>query len=341
MQKHLPWLLAFVLLLGGCAAPPPAVRYIYPLPPEQPRIEWLGTYASQDDFPKTGMEIALDNIAGKPPLDLFSGPYGIADDGAGRVFVVDVYQKNILVYDFNQRTVKPFLEEPVLGRPFYLAIDSRKQLYVADSENRKVQVFSSDARLVRTYGGPGELVNPIYVEVDEPRGRLYVSDTRGGINVYDLASGRLLFEFGRGELLGAQGVQVGPDGNFYVADTLNAKIKVFDPQGKFLRSFGERVDQDYGFEHPKDLAFDSEGNLWIVDYRKPFLRVFDPEGKFLFSAGGPATHKMGFANPTAIYISPLDEIYVTDISAKRFSHWRYLSKAALTRHPLEGSGVVK
>lgn len=330
----LPLLIAFTLL-AGCAPPPADIRYIYPLPPDQPRIEWLGTYMSQDDFPKSGWDIFLEKIIGKPPLDFFSGPYGIAADGAGRVFVVDLYQKNVLIYDLNARTIKTLLDEPLLNRPLFLSIDSKMQLYVADGESRKVLVFTTDGRLIRTYGNKDELVNPVYVKVDEPRRRLYISDTRGGgIHVYDLDDGRRLLVFGKGELLGAQGVAVGPDGNFYVADTLNAKIRVFDASGKLLRSFGERIDQDFGFEHPKDVAFDSEGHLWVLDYRKPMLRIFDTEGTFLFSAGGPATHKMGFANPTALYISPDDEVYVTDLTARRFSHWRYLSKAALARHPL-------
>jgi len=335
MRKHLFWSGALLLLLAGCAAPPPVVRYIYPLPPEQPRIEWLGTYASQDDFPKSGAQIAWEKTAGKPELEKFIGPYGIAADGAGKVFVVDLYARNIRVYDFNLRKIKFLLDEPILERPYYLSIDSKKQLYVADAGQKKVLAISPQGKLVKTYGSKEELVNPVYVKVDEARRRLYVSDTRGGqIVVYDLDGGQKLFAFGKGQLLGAQGVAVGPDGNLYVADTLNAKIKVYDAEGQLLRQFGDRLDAEYGLESPKDLAFDSDGNLWLVDYRKQMLRVFGPDGSFLFTAGGSVMHKMGFATPTAIYISPEDEIYVSDLIGKRFSHWRYLSKAALARHPL-------
>lgn len=338
MKRYIPWGVA-LLLLAGCSAPP-SMRYIYPVPPEQPRIEWLGTYATQDDFPKGQLQIAFEGIAGTPPLDGFVGPYGIASDGAGQVFIVDLYMRNIRVFDFNKRETRMFLDKPLLVRPYYLAIDSKKQLYVADAGRQEVLVFSPDARLVRIYGSSAELTNPLCVEIDEKRGRLYISDARPGqINVYDLADGKRLLAFGLGQLMGAQGMAIAPDGSLYVADTLNAAIKVFDPQGNFLRKIGERNDSEWGMEHPKDLAFDSEGNLWLLDYRKNVVRIYTPEGRPLLTFGGASTYLMGFSTPVAIYISPEDEVFITDFMGKRFSHWRYLSKSALARHPLTAADL--
>ncbi|MDH3999201.1 MAG: 6-bladed beta-propeller, partial [Desulfuromonadales bacterium] len=40
------------LLLTGCSAPQKATRLLWPAPPEQPRIEMIGAYSSENSFAK-------------------------------------------------------------------------------------------------------------------------------------------------------------------------------------------------------------------------------------------------------------------------------------------------
>lgn len=341
MLKKLLTLTIFGLLLTACGGPAgPAMRYIFPLPPEQPRVEWLGTYASQDDFPKGGLQRFMEAIAGKPPLETFKGPFGIVADGEGRTFVVDHYRRNLRVYDFNARTVKWLLDEAVLNSPYGLDIDARKQLYVADAGHKKVLVFSRDGHLVRTFGSDKELTNPVAVELDEPRQRVYVVNSeRRQVNVYDLA-GQWLFAFGgepgAGQLVMPQGLAVGPDGGIYVADAFSANVKVFSAEGGYLRKFGARDNSMGGLDHPRDLAFDSEGHLWLADYRKSFIQIFNVKGELLLGVGSAvkSTHKMAFGSPTGIFITPTDEVYVSDVAYRRFSRWQYLNQKYLAGHPI-------
>lgn len=340
MNKKLFLLMAVSMLLAACGAPPKTqLRYIYPLPPEQPRVEWLGTYASQDDFPKTDAERAMEKLVGKPPLQTMTGAMGIVSDGEGKVFVADMYVKDLHVFDFTRRKVEPFLKEPLLVRPYGLAIDAQKRIYVADGGGQKVLVFSRDAKLLQTIGNAQELTNPVAVEVDDARQRLYVSDAAGGrVQVYDLA-GKRLFTFGEqpgaGKLVTPQGLATGPDGNLYVADTLSASIKVFSADGSFVRTLGQRGDAMGSLAHPRDVAFDSEGHLWVVDHQKPYLQIFATDGTFLLAVGSAqtTTHKMGFGSATTITITPTDEVYVSDFAFRRFSHWQYLSQSFLKRRP--------
>jgi sugar lactone lactonase YvrE len=213
---------------------------------------------------------------------------------------------------------------------------------VADSLHKCVKVFSREGKLLRSYGRPEELQRPLGVAIDEVRKRIYVSDGLAHqIKIFDLDSGRLTSSLGSGlttkkpgDLYNPAGLAVAADGTLCVVEHLNARVSVFNPDGTFRKYFGTRDAGESGFENPRAAVFDSEGNLWLVDFRRNALRAFDLDGRLLFVHEGPETSRMGFSTPAAIHIDANDEIYVADFAAGRFSHWRYLSKTALERHPV-------
>jgi DNA-binding beta-propeller fold protein YncE len=330
-----------VALLGGCAAREQGLpRIFWPPPPDQPRMEWIGVYASQDDFPKTPGEKRAEALLGKPPLAVFKSPYGIVADGRGTVYVSDMHDRNLRVYDFNNRTVNYFSKEPIFDSPRGLALDGEGNLYVVDLKAHKVFVFAPGKTPLRVFGAE-ILKAPLFIALNQRLGRVYVSDPgRHKIAVFDL-QGNHLFDIGEvgekpGQFYSPQGLAIDREDRLFVADTLNARIQVLDADGNFIRMFGERGDQPHQFESPKDLAFDSEGNLWVADNRRPSIYTYTPDGAFLLVTGGAerSTHKMAFSNPVAIFIDANDRLYVTDLLNKRFSVWQYLSKAFLERHPI-------
>jgi DNA-binding beta-propeller fold protein YncE len=333
--------LCAALLLAGCAPPPQSTqRYILPPPPDTPRVEWLSTHASDDDFPKTEARRYREKLTGKTPNRLMA-PSGIASDGEGKVFVGDIQAQNILVFDLEAKTATYLLEKDSC-EPRQMTFDSRKQLYVADSKRRTVWVFSRDGAQQRTYGNSEQLQRPLGVAVDEARRRVYVSDgVAHQIKVFHLDNGQLVTTFGTGattkgpgDIYNPAGLALAADGSLYVVEHLNARISVFNPDGTFRGAFGSRDASMSGFENPRAVAVDSDGNLWIVDFRREAIRAFDSAGNLLFFHGGPKQSLMGFAAPTAIHIDANDEIFIADFAAGRFSHWRYLSAAALARHPI-------
>lgn len=331
-----------VMLLSACAASKEAVqmRYLVPLPPEKPILEWLGTYSSADDFPKTDAQKRMEAIVGKPPLEMMRGPSGIAADGEGRVYISDIYMKNVWIYDLNAKTVSKLLEDsPESFFPRHIAIDSQKRLFIADSETQCVKIFSPTGQPLGLIGKV-ELKKPIGLAINERLRRLYVTDAaEHQVKVFDLDSTKFLFAFGKlgdgpGDFYSPAGLAVNSAGEVFVVELFNARISVFTPDGEFLHKFGERTDSLRGLENPRAAQFDSEGNLWLVDFRRGALRAYDPEGELLFAMEGNPDHKMGLTNPTALYIDSNDEIYVADFIGRRFAHWRFLSKKALAAHPV-------
>jgi DNA-binding beta-propeller fold protein YncE len=344
MLKISPRLLAIVigavLCLSACAAPPAAPRVFWPPPPGEPRLEFLGVYYSQDNFPKTASERLAENVVGKPPMSLFQRPFGIAADGKGVVYVSDADERQVKVFDFNARTVSYLVKGKVFTLPFGLAVDRAGNLYVADAGPPAILVFGPDHQPKFSFGSREQFDKPVYLAINEDLGRIYVSDGLGHkIAAFDMA-GNPLFTFGKpgagpGELHSPQGLAIAPDGRVFVADMFNARIQTFDADGNYLSEFGERGDRQWQFEAPKDLVFDSEGNLHVIDARKSALLTYRPDGTLLlYTSSGKTASPLALALPAAISIDQNDTMYVTDQINRRFARWQYLNAPYLQEHPI-------
>jgi sugar lactone lactonase YvrE len=332
----------FLLLasLAGCAVPTRPVVY-WPAPPNEPRLQWINTVSSQDDFDKTSGQVFIENLSGKPPFDFFKKTSGIASDGKGKVYVADIDMGNVKIFDFNKRTLEYLSPTAMFKIPLGLAVDSRGRLYVADGGRSQVMVFDADRRPLSTIGDPETVTKPAFMALNERLGRLYVTDSQGHrVVVFDL-QGKHLFSFGQpgsapGDFFSPTGIAIDSQDRVFVADTLNARIEAFDAEGAFLFAFGERGDQEWQFESPRGLAFDSEDHLYVAEARKSALMIFQADGTPLLRLGGtPSVNPLGFAMPSGIDIDASDRIYVTDTMNRRFSVWQYLSAAYLRDHPLD------
>ena len=333
LQKSV--MLLMLLSVIGCAKVA-SEKVVFPVPPDQARLEWIGTYRSQNDF-SGGVMTTLTGV-GFDEKTGFTGVMGMTGSGDGRVLICDLSGQTVKVLDLDNKKITPF-SSYAFGTPVAIATDRQGQVYITDTSNKKVLVFSPDGLLLRTIGGRDVIGKPSFLAVNDELGRLYVSDPKDDdIKVFGL-TGEFLFKFGQrgkepGEFHVPQGLAFDSEGQLFVADSLNARIQVFTADGDFLRQFGQRGTFHHQFEAPKDLAFDSEGNLYVTDSRKPEFRVFDPESGTLLlwiGAGVTTQHKLGFTLPTGIYVDSLDRVYIGDLMLGRVTVWQYLSAAHLAR----------
>jgi DNA-binding beta-propeller fold protein YncE len=334
--------LGAALLLGGCAVTEnPKTRVLWPPPPNQPRLEWIGNYSSLDSMPKTTAEKLTKSILGAQSQPVFKRPFGIATAGDGRIFVSDADQKMVIVYDLNKRAVYPFSQTGAIRSPFGLAVDRSGRLFVADAPGQSILVFGPDDTPLFAFGGPDHLEYPVFLALDEDRDKIYVADSRAHRIVVFTMQGEYLSSFGQwgandGHFYSPQGLAVDKDGNLYVADMFNARIQVFDAEGNFVRKFGERGDRQWNFEMPKGIAIDSDGNLHITDARKKAIVTYNSEGRLLlFTGGDRPSHPLSLGLPTGIWIDRQDRIYVADQINRRFVIWQYLNAEYLKEHPIE------
>lgn len=69
----------------------------------------------------------------------------------------------------------------------------------------------------------------------------------------------------------------------YVCDDSDLSVKVFDSQGKFLRSFGRKGSGPGEFETIRDMVFSPDGRLLVTDDWQRRTSFFSSDGQFLSS----------------------------------------------------------
>jgi streptogramin lyase len=103
-------------------------------------------------------------------------------------------------------------------------------------------------------------------------------------------------------------------GNVHVMVRAAPFIRVFDRNGKFIRTWGEA-----GFysNNPHGVMFDRDGNIWTTDAAGHAVYKFDANGKQLMMLGkkgtaGDNTSQDLFNQPNAVFVTANGDIYVSD-----------------------------
>ncbi|MCB9702172.1 MAG: SMP-30/gluconolactonase/LRE family protein [Myxococcales bacterium] len=188
--------------------------------------------------------------------------------------------------------------------------DDAGNLYVVDQQNQRIRRIGGDGIIMTIAGtgtaghsgdgGPaidaefswavGSNPNPSGGIVHH-QGKLYVADTENHvIRVIDLATGIVDALAGTGEpgdggddgpalaarLSAPRDLEIGPDGDLYIADTDNGKVRAIDLEVGIIRTVvgtGELgVDDAEGLpaletrlRRPFGIAFDPDGDLYVMD----------------------------------------------------------------------------
>jgi len=113
--------------------------------------------------------------------------------------------------------------------------------------------------------------------------------------------------FGDEEYGAFGGMDLGPDGNLYVADSWQG-IYVFSPDGEQLTHFGQDL------SGVSDVKFGPDGNLYISSWGDNAVHILTPEGEELGSFGenGLEDGQFGTFAPEFLAVCPDGRVYVAD-----------------------------
>lgn len=169
----------------------------------------------------------------------FKRPAGMTVDKAGFLYVADVLDGSIVIFDNLGNFIKKIYSKVEEGerfqRPVDVAVSKEGKIVVLDAASFRLEVQSSDGNFIRTIGkigdAPGNFARPKGVAVNE-LGHIFVTDAAfDNIQVFDM-TGRLLIYWGQagiqpGSFSLPAGVFVDSQNRLFVADSYNSRIQVY------------------------------------------------------------------------------------------------------------------
>lgn len=309
---------------------------VWPSPPLQPRIRYLGSVANPEDIgrKKGFWRKVWDFIRGEEADEQVARPMAVAVDGRDRLLVADTLRGRVHIFDRRQGEYSHLRGSDMesMRLPIGLAVDGQDNIYVADGELNKIFVFRPDGEFDRMLATTPWLKRPSALAIDRARQRLYVVDTPAhDIKVLDLPSGTIR------SVIGSRGVERGQfnfptfatldrQGRLVVTDSMNMRIQIFDAEGQLVSVFGKNGDGSGDFSAPKGVALDSEGHVYVADAGFDNIQVFDETGKLLLFWGTSGQDAGEFWLPAGLLIDAQDRIYVADSYNKRVQIFQYLGE---------------
>ena len=213
-------------------------------------------------------------------------PIGIAIHDSGDIYVTSFKENCVCVYDqdgHEKRTIG--IGDGQFSGPFGVSIKG-DVMYVADRGNHRIQKLTTGGQFLQKFGqhgsGQGQFNGPISVIVDQ-RDRMIVADS-GNHRVVILDQNGSWLLMIHGNVSGAQGFKnpwglaLDPQGNIHIAAWGSDTIKVFTPEGTYVRSYGD-------VKRPTGIAIDEEGYSLVCGRSGNCLSIFDPRGNKIHTVG--------------------------------------------------------
>jgi trimeric autotransporter adhesin len=281
----------------------------------------------------------------------------------------------------------------MLAAPWDMAFDASGNLYIVDALNNRIRKINSSG-IITTVAGNGTILggdggpatsaglfNPYGVAID-PAGQMYIADSLSHCIRKVNTSGIISTIAGTALVSGSTGdgglaknaklrqpyiVRLDSNGNLFVLDSFNSKVRKIDPSGVITRVAGSGKDfvDNIGFSgdggqatsamlyYPFGLSLDNLGNIFIADTGNNCIRKVNSSGIITrvaglgpdngqFSGDGGDPKLAGICGPFGVYVSPSgSHYYVVDTGNRRIRKVQTETSAAVNQPPLVTSALAR
>ncbi len=107
-------------------------------------------------------------------------------------------------------------------------------------------------------------------------------------------------------------VTTDPNGNLFVAETQNSKVRKYSPKKDSLFAFSARRSDSTGLNWAVGMALKDSTILYVADGYNHCLKAFDRQGNLLLRFGTFGTDTTQFKQPCGIALDWKDRLWVTD-----------------------------
>ena len=199
------------------------------------------------------------------------------------------------------------------GRVSAVATDSRNRVFVFQRGEvaDPILVFDADGNYLRSFGRNLDFGNEHGLRVDR-HDNVWVTDNVRHTVMKLANDGTHLMTLGIQDQAGTTeetfdrpaDIAFGPNDEVYVADGYgNSRVVKFDPEGRFVKTWGTPGSEPGQFNLVHSLATDSAGNVYVCDRENNRIQVFDSEGTLLRIW----TH---LGATQGVFVTPEDELWV-------------------------------